>query len=132
MHDIVEPRPGEVLVQERQIADLIDFLRTWDHRAPLLVHCLAGVSRSTAVALIAHVQKTGDPRKSAAELRRASSYAWPNRRIVTLADGIMDLDGELIEALDGMGPADWESNPDDAPVPGLWGYKSGRFTRLRI
>ena len=60
--------------------DLIDFLDTWDGEAALLIHCLAGVSRSTAAALIAHVLKTGDPRKSATALRKASPYAWPNRR----------------------------------------------------
>ena len=136
VHDIVEAKPGEVLPDAGHIAELIGFLRTWDGEAPLLIHCHAGVSRSTAVALIAHVLQTGDPRKSAATLRGASPYAWPNRRIVALADSILGLDGELIAAREGMGPAVWETDPDDEEVAAaarhLHGYKPGRYTRLSV
>lgn len=134
--DIVEARPDEVLPEATHIAELIGFLRTWDGEAPLLIHCHAGVSRSTAVALIAHVLHSGDPRRSATALREASPYAWPNRRIVALADSILGLGGELIEAREGMGPATWETDPDDeeaaAAVRHLHGYKLGRYTKLSI
>ena len=55
VHDIVKSNPGDILAERSRIADLIAFLRTWDGEAPLLIHCLAGVSRSTAAGLIAHV-----------------------------------------------------------------------------
>ena len=125
VHDIVEPRPGEVLAQSGHIAELIDFLGTWDGESPLLTHCLAGVSRSTAVALIAHVLQTGDPSKSARALREASPYAWPNRRIVALADSLMGFEGALIEAREAMGAAIWETDPDYLKEP-------GRFTTLPV
>ena len=136
VHDIVEAQPGEVLPEARHIEELIRFLGTWDGEAPLLIHCLAGVSRSTAVALITHVMQTGNPRMSATALRQASPYAWPNRRIVALADSILGLDGDLIEAREAMGPATWETDPDDeeaaAAARRLHGYKAGRYTRLSI
>lgn len=136
VHDIVEAQPGEVLPEANHITELIGFLRTWDGEVPLLIHCHAGVSRSTAVALIAHVLQTGDPRRSATALREASPYAWPNRRIVALADSILSLGGELIEAREGMGPATWETDPDDeeaaAAARHLHGYKLGRYTKLSI
>ena len=136
VHDIVEAQPGEVRPEASHIEEVIGFLRTWDGEAPLLIHCHAGVSRSTAVALIAHVLQTGDPRRSAAALRDASPYAWPNRRIVALADSILGLDGELIEAREDMGPATWETDPDDEEAAAasrhLHGYKLGRYTRLSI
>lgn len=136
VHDIVEAQPGEVLPEANHIAELIEFLRTWDSETPLLIHCLAGVSRSTAVALVAHVMQTGDPRKSAAALRDASPYAWPNRRIVALADSFLGLDGELIAAREGMGPAVWETDPDDEEIAAaarhLHGYKPGRYTKLSV
>ena len=105
---------------------------SWDGEAPLRIHGLAGVSRSTAARLIAHVLQTGDPRESAAALRRASPYAWPNRRIVALADSILGFDGELIEARESMGPAVWETGPyyETLAVPGWRGYEPGRYTRL--
>ena len=136
VHDIVKAQPGEVRPEASHIEAVIGFLRTWDGEAPLLIHCLAGVSRSTAVALIAHVLQTGDPRRSAASLREASPYAWPNRRIVALADSILGLDGQLIEAREDMGPATWETDPDDDEIAAatrrLHGYKPGRYTRLSI
>ena len=100
----------------------------------MLIHCLAGVSRSTAVALIAHVLHTGDPRRSAAARREASAYAWPNRRIVALADSILGFDGQLAAAREDMGPATWENDPDDEEVAAaalrLHGYKPGRYSTL--
>lgn len=123
--DIVEPRPGEVLPQTDHIAELITFLKTWDGEAPLLTHCHAGVSRSSAVALIAHVLQTGNPVKSVKALRRASLYASPNRRIVALADSIMGFDGALVDARENIGPPIWETDPDYVKEP-------GRFTTLAV
>lgn len=125
VHDIVEPRPGEVLPGSDHIAELVDFLGTWDGEAPLLTHCHAGVSRSTAVALIAHVLHTGDPVRSANALRAASHYASPNRRIVALADSVMGFGGALIEAREGMGAPIWETDPDYVKAP-------GRYTKLAV
>lgn len=125
VHDIVEPRPREVLPQADHIEELITFLRTWDGEAPLLAHCHAGVSRSSAVALIAHVLQTGNPAKSVKALRNASSYAWPNRRIVALADSIMGFDGALVDARENMGAAIWATDPDYVKEP-------GRFTTLAL
>ena len=123
--DIVEPRPGEVLPQTNHVDELITFLRTWDGEAPLLTHCHAGISRSSAVALIAHVLQTGNPAKSAKALRRASRYASPNRRIVALADSIMGFDGALVHARENMGAPIWQTDPDYVKEP-------GRFTALDV
>ncbi|MDE0178313.1 MAG: protein tyrosine phosphatase [Gammaproteobacteria bacterium] len=123
--DIVEPRPGEILPQADHVEELITFLRTWDGEAPLLTHCHAGVSRSSAVALIAHVLQSGNPVNSVKALREASPYAWPNRRIVALADSIMGFDGALVDARQNMGAPIWETDPDYVKEP-------GRFTTLVV
>ena len=52
MNDICEPQPGLVLPCETHVADLIGFALEWDRQAPLLIHCWAGISRSTAAAFI--------------------------------------------------------------------------------
>ena len=132
VHDIVESQQGSVLAGWEHIADLIAFLRTGDGRRPLLVHCHAGVSRSTAVALVAHVMQTGDPIASATALRKASFYAWPNLRIVALADAILGFDGALIDAREGMGRANWRTDADYRGRSGLPGYEPGRYTMLRV
>ena len=86
------------------VESLIDFLEGWDPaEGALLTHCYAGVSRSTAAALIAATIKTGDPEWSARRLRVAAPHALPNRRIVALADEALGLSGSLIRACQAMG-----------------------------
>ncbi len=103
VHDISEPVAGSIPPGEEHIRELIDFLHDWPADAPLLVHCYAGISRSTATALIARVVKTGDPFDAAIALRRAAPHAKPNSLIIALADDILGLDGRLIEATLAMG-----------------------------
>ena len=51
--DISESMDGLIRPGEEHIRTLIEFLHNWQMDAPLLVHCYAGISRSTATALIA-------------------------------------------------------------------------------
>src|ERR1700746_400224 len=51
-HDISAPLDGHVLPGRGHVAQLIDFVRRWRRDAPLVVHCYAGVSRSTAAAFV--------------------------------------------------------------------------------
>ncbi|NJL08958.1 MAG: protein tyrosine phosphatase, partial [Methylacidiphilales bacterium] len=50
INDIVEDMPGFVAPGEAHVARLIAFVRAWHaaRDAPLVVHCWAGISRSTA------------------------------------------------------------------------------------
>ena len=44
---------GRLTPNQTHVANLIGFLKDWDPATPLLVHCWAGMSRSTATAFIA-------------------------------------------------------------------------------
>ena len=103
VHDISEPTPGAIVPGHDHVTELINFLNAWPLDDSLMVHCYAGVSRSTAVALLAHFIKTGDEFASAAALRAAAPHALPNRRIVALADDILGCGGRLVAAREGMG-----------------------------
>jgi predicted protein tyrosine phosphatase len=105
VHDISEPLLGYVLAGEDHVAALIAFLRAWRHDdGPLLIHCMAGISRSTAAALIALVVKAeGREAEAALQLRRAAPHAYPNRRLIALADRLLDCRGRLIAAREAMG-----------------------------
>ena len=106
VHDVSEDDGWSVLVQPPDVRQVIEFFDAWEPDAgSLLVHCYAGVSRSTAVALIAHTMKSGDPQASARSLREAASWAVPNRRIVALADDELGLGGALLRARETMGSA---------------------------
>jgi predicted protein tyrosine phosphatase len=108
VHDISEALDGHVLPQTEHVVQVVEFMRAWSHAdGPVLVHCFAGISRSMAAALIGLVVKAGGREQEAALLmRRTAPHAWPNARIIALADEILGCQGRLIAAREAMGPAD--------------------------
>ncbi len=52
MHDIVAPAPGCTTPEAAQLEELIDFADRWRRAGPMVIHCSAGISRSTAAALV--------------------------------------------------------------------------------
>ena len=103
--DITAPRDGFALAGGRHLADLLAFARAWDRRCPMLIHCYAGVSRSTAAAyaVVCALDPGRDEAELAATLRRASPSATPNPRIVALADAALGRDGRMVEAVRAIG-----------------------------
>ncbi len=67
----------------------------------VLIHCEAGVSRSTAAALIMYACWLGPGREREALERVLAQrpVAVPNRRMVELADRLLDRKGHLVEVL---------------------------------
>ena len=104
MHDITEVQSGLTPPAAEHVAELLDFVQRWDKDAPLLIHCFAGISRSTAAAFIALCALS--PRipedNIAAALRRSSDTAIPNRLFVALADKALGRDGRMVAALHTM------------------------------
>lgn len=105
MNDISEPREGLVVPSETHVADLIRFAAEWDQKAPLLIHCWAGISRSTAGAFIVlcALNANVDEHALARALRRASPTAYPNRRLVALADKVLGRQGRMCAAVEHIG-----------------------------
>src|SRR5262249_45127474 len=68
----------------------------------LLVHCHAGISRSTASAYIALVRERGldHAAEAFAEMLRITEQPWPNRSLVDLADRLLAANGRLLVPLD--------------------------------
>ena len=50
INDITAAADGLVHPQSDHVAELIAFARGWNRSRPMLVHCFAGISRSTAAA----------------------------------------------------------------------------------
>jgi predicted protein tyrosine phosphatase len=105
VHDISAPLDGYVLPDEEHVADLLGFVRRWDRRAPLVVHCYAGISRSTASAFasVCALNPHRDEDSIARALRSASPTATPNIRIVLLADRLLGRQGRMIAAIQTIG-----------------------------
>ena len=85
---------------------VIRFVEGWDRAAPMLIHCWAGISRSTATAYITACvhNPDADERAIAEALREASPTATPNRRFVALADQALGRDGRMSAAIEAIGP----------------------------
>jgi predicted protein tyrosine phosphatase len=105
VHDISAPLDGYIMPEEAHVSDLLNFVCRWDRRSPLVVHCYAGISRSTASAFAAvcALNPHRDEESVALALRRASPTATPNIRIVSLADQLLGRDGRMVAAVETIG-----------------------------
>lgn len=106
MDDINEHVDGFVAPNDDHIMQVLTFIRGWDRNAPLVVHCYAGISRSTASAFAAAcaLNPHRDELSIARQIRAASPIAQPNRLIVALADRALGRGGRMLRALEEMGP----------------------------
>jgi predicted protein tyrosine phosphatase len=106
MDDINDHIEGYVVPAEEHVGELLRFVRAWDRANPLVVHCYAGISRSTAGAFVTAcaLNPRRDELSIARALRAASHTATPNLRIVRLADQMLGRDGRMVRAIDAIGP----------------------------
>lgn len=101
-HDVIETHPGWIAPERWDIEVLLAFARDLvaSPQAHLLIHCHAGVSRSTAAATLILAQRRPDRPADEAlrEVVRLRPQAWPNLRIIELGDEILGRGGEIVEA----------------------------------
>ncbi|TPL95446.1 tyrosine phosphatase family protein [Mesorhizobium sp. B2-3-12] len=105
MHDIAVAQDGMTMPGEEHVRNLLDFARRWDRARPMVVHCYAGISRSTASAYIiaAALAPKRDEAELARTLRALSPSATPNPRLIAVADTLLDRKGRMIEAIQSIG-----------------------------
>jgi predicted protein tyrosine phosphatase len=106
MDDITMPMDGFTHPAEEHVHDLVEFVQRWDRRAPLVMHCYAGISRSTAGAFITACTLNPDRDEAAIaqSIRRSSATAMPNAMLVGHADRILGRRGRMIAAVAAIGP----------------------------
>jgi predicted protein tyrosine phosphatase len=110
-HDVIDPSPGWIAPERWDVELLLAFGRNLgtvqsgtgeEARDPhLLVHCHAGVSRSTAAAILLLAQR--DPvmpaEDAVLEVVRRRPQAWPNLRMIEFGDDLLGRDGEIVSAV---------------------------------
>ncbi|MFO7297244.1 MAG: protein tyrosine phosphatase [Pseudomonadota bacterium] len=106
VNDIIAPQDGLIHPCEDHVLALLRFAQIWNRQGPLIVHCWAGISRSTAAAFITlcTLNPSVPEVLVARRIREASATAFPNRRLVELADGLLGRGGRMLRAIDEMGP----------------------------
>jgi predicted protein tyrosine phosphatase len=118
--DIDAPMEGYMAPDMASVIQLLEFSRTWDASAPMVVHCFAGISRSTASAFAIACDRNPDIAEAriALALRQAASHAFPNRRIIALADELLGRHGRMVEAIEAIGGNNFTpiGVPFDLPV----------------
>jgi predicted protein tyrosine phosphatase len=105
IHDIVDD-VGDWRAPDLSDAEgVIKFVHPWDRAAPMLIHCWAGISRSTASAFITACvhNPDADEYEIAKAIRDASPTASPNRRLVAHADVLLGRNGRMNRAVDSIG-----------------------------
>jgi predicted protein tyrosine phosphatase len=104
-HDIVAEMEGFQAPSREHVQRIIDFVDDWDQTGKLLIHCFAGISRSTASAFTAMcvLNPQADESLLAQELRTHSPVATPNLRMVKFADEILGRRGRMVEAVETIG-----------------------------
>jgi predicted protein tyrosine phosphatase len=105
VNDVAETRDSEAPPAEAHIEKLLAFGRAWTADAPILVHCWAGISRSTAAAYILLCDRHGSGTETeiAKALRYRAPHACPNPLMIRLADAMLERDGRMIDAIEGIG-----------------------------
>ncbi|MGF1561548.1 MAG: tyrosine phosphatase family protein [Geminicoccaceae bacterium] len=104
-HDLSAPRTAADILPSR--SDMQTILTFADALGPdgILVHCFAGVSRSTATAYaIACMYNPGREQELAQMLRQRGPHAIPNRLMVAFADDLLGRGGRMNEAIAALPP----------------------------
>jgi predicted protein tyrosine phosphatase len=103
-HDIAEARPGLIAPDIQTMQAVLDFGRGEIGARAMLIHCWAGISRSSAAAFaIACDHNPGFEHDIATELRRRAPAVTPNRLMVALADDLLQRQGRMTAAIEAIG-----------------------------
>jgi predicted protein tyrosine phosphatase len=104
LHDITAASPGMAAPHSNDAQKLVAFIEEWDAKNPMLIHCWAGISRSTASAFTALCMKRSDDEEQLAwELRGASPSATPNSLLVAHVDALLGRNGRMVAAIKAIG-----------------------------
>ena len=116
--DIIEAIPGYVEPSEQHVGSIIDLAAELTDTDRILIHCQAGISRSSAAALIMLAARNpGHERTIAARLREEGPWFVPNRLMVDIADRLIGRGPVLSTALASMGPPTVSLNARPVQLP---------------
>jgi predicted protein tyrosine phosphatase len=104
-HDVHWPLLNHVPPGTAHVDRLLTFLSGGTPDDAFLIHCRAGIGRSTATAFITacFMNPQTEEREIAIALRRASAFARPNEVLVRIADDMLGRRGRMLDAIKATG-----------------------------
>lgn len=102
--------------REQHVNNIISFLQSIvesDKVYDLGINCFAGVSRSTAIGIIAWVMQGKSPQEALEEIIKIRHMAWPNLRILRFASERLGID--LVSPV-----KEWKNSNNDGIYTGGW------------
>jgi len=126
-HDIICDTPGLLLPQPEHVASILALGRDLEAEpraaAHLLVHCHAGISRSTACMALILAQALPEQPEDAIlqQIHALREKAWPNLRLIEMGDAMLGRGGTLVEATHALHRLQLERRPHLAEFMELGG-----------
>ncbi len=121
MNDIESPASGFVTPSNQHVEQLIAFALQWDQMNPLVIHCWAGISRSTAAAFITlcALNPQISELQIARSMRQKSATATPNSLLVSCADQVLGRRGQMTSAIEAIGRGNMASSGAPFSMPAI-------------
>ena len=102
-HDVIEPLPARLPPARADVERLLAFGHelSGTPESHLLIHCHAGVSRSTASAalILAQARPDRSARDTLDAVAQLRPRAWPNLRMLEFGDDLLGRNGEIVAAV---------------------------------
>ncbi len=123
MNDIESPTSGYVTPSNQHVEQLIEFALQWNQLNPLVIHCWAGISRSTAAAFITlcALNPQSSELQIARSMRQISATATPNSLLISCADQVLGRQGQMISAIEAIGRGDMATAGVPFSMPAIMG-----------
>lgn len=108
VHDISNALPGHTEPTRQHATEVLAFADTWDGTRPMLIHCWAGISRSTASMFMILCKLNPQLRELdiLRQMREQAPHVKPNGLLTAHADQLLGREGRMVDALDLVGPPD--------------------------
>ena len=94
--DTEHPREKDFMQMDREVRTILAWTSKLPDDAKLLVHCHAGVSRSSAIAWLILIQHGSDPVEAFQSIFKKRSVIWPNTVVMSIGAKFLKLDPDFM------------------------------------